>query len=110
VDQGGPLDIIRHPLIHLAHQQDHQDRIHEFRTTFNASKPHRSDIHSNYALAKMSVAKSPLCRLLLVLGSLVLLFLPTHAQSWRSVDLGSGWGKPVSVDALLLVDTPTDCI
>jgi hypothetical protein len=73
-------------------------------------KPHRINIHSNYALAKMSVAKSPLCRLLLVLGSLVLLFLPTHAQSWQAVDLGLGWGKPVSVDALLLVDTLTDCI
>jgi hypothetical protein len=60
----------------------------------------------------MSVVKSPLCRLLLLLGSLVLLFLPTHARSWRAVDFGWGWGKPVavSVDALLLGNTLTDCI
>jgi hypothetical protein len=55
------------------------------------------------ALVKMAIAKSPLCRLLLLLASFVLLSMPSYAQL-PNLDLTSGRGTVVRVDALAIVE------
>jgi hypothetical protein len=59
----------------------------------------------SHSSTKMSVLKSPLCRLLLFLGSLVLLSLPVHAQL-HSLNYDFGWGDSVRIDTFACDGSP----